>query len=129
MTWIVGKTMVGLAAPGVSATTETEQQAKYRLSNIVRIHHETYMQALKGSEFSWYGPMLKLEWLAEVLEAGKWPGGSDGLNWLWSVAWGDEQYARRDCWVFWAKCNPGPNDPNPAIPLIPRDGIKREMAA
>lgn len=129
MPWIVGKTMVGLAEPSVSATVETEQQAKYQLGNIVRIHHETYRQALKGAEFSWYGPMLKLKRMVDLLEAEKWPAGSDGLNWFWSLAWGTEQHARRDCWVFWAKCNPGPSDPNLVVPLAPRGGIKREMAA
>lgn len=133
MAWSVGKTMVGFDKPSAEVSAASERRAQYYLSQILRQHVTSYELVMaKSDPHGWYGPLLKLRRMADQLETGKWPVGSDGLNWLWSLPWGAGNLADRDLWVFWAKCDGdsgGSGDNADVVPLVPKSGLKKELVA
>lgn len=131
MSWLIGKTMVGLSSASVETPASTERRAQAQLEHIIRQHIVTY-KVLCNQQMH-YGPLMKLERMADTLESGKWPVGSDGLNWFWSIPMGGNPDSNRDCWVFWAKYESdgsgGGGKDADLVPLVPRGGIKREAVA
>jgi hypothetical protein len=125
--------MVGFERPSAELAAVNERRAQYHLSQILRQHLTSYELIMaKSDPHGWYGPLLKLRRMADRLESGKWPAGSDGLNWFWSLPWGTEQSADRDLWLFWAKNEGSPGDSGgdaDVVPLVPRGGLQKELVA
>lgn len=132
MAWTVGKTLLGLGGPSTELTAASERRAQYQLGVMMRTQLTNYEQVMgKSDPHGWHMSLMTLRNMANGLEEGKWPMGSNGLNWFWSVPWG-EGYADRDLWHFWAKADPSggsSGDDADVVPLVPRGGLKRELVA